>query len=142
METTKTNEKTKVCEHCGGIIPEEAVTCEFCGMAVAKVQQPQQEEQPQQAQQPQAPYIVINNNTTPNAEPSVNINVAARAGKEKNKWVSVILCFFLGYFGAHKFYEGKIGMGVLYLLTMGLCGIGVLVDFIMLLFKPNPYYVS
>ena len=30
---------------------------------------------------------------------------------------------------------------VLYLFTGGLCGVGVIVDFITLLFKPNPYYV-
>ena len=58
-----------------------------------------------------------------------------------NKWVSVILCFFLGYLGAHKFYEGKIGLGILYLFTLGLFGIGVLVDFIVLLMKPDPYYL-
>jgi TM2 domain-containing membrane protein YozV len=43
--------------------------------------------------------------------------------------------------GAHKFYEGKTGMGILYILTGGLFYIGVIVDFIALLCKPNPYYV-
>ena len=52
-----------------------------------------------------------------------------------------LLCLFLGIFGGHKFYEGKIGVGILYLLTAGLFGVGVLVDLIILLFKPNPYYV-
>ena len=61
------------------------------------------------------------------------------AGKMKNKWVAVALCFFLGVFGAHKFYEGKIGMGILYLFTCGLFGIGTIIDFFVLLFKPNPY---
>ena len=32
-------------------------------------------------------------------------------------------------------------MGIIYLFTAGLFGIGVLVDFISLLFKKNPYYV-
>lgn len=59
--------------------------------------------------------------------------------KECNKWVSLILCFFLGFLGIHKFYEGKVGMGILYIFTAGLFGIGVFVDFIILLFKPNPY---
>ena len=62
-------------------------------------------------------------------------------GTPKSKWVALLLCFFLGIFGAHKFYEGKAGMGVLYLLTLGLFGIGVIVDCIAILFKPNPYYV-
>lgn len=59
--------------------------------------------------------------------------------KECNKWVSLLLCFFFGFLGVHRFYEGKIGTGILYLFTGGLFGIGVIVDFIILLFKPNPY---
>ena len=60
----------------------------------------------------------------------------------KNKWTSWILCLFLGFLGAHKFYEGKIGEGFLYLFTFGLCGIGWIIDTVILLFKPNPYMVA
>lgn len=72
------------------------------------------------------------------------VNNATRAcpvGRPKNKWVALALCFFLGFAGAHKFYEGKTGMGILYLFTGGLCLIGTTIDFFALLFKPNPYYV-
>ena len=41
---------------------------------------------------------------------------------------------------AYKFYEGRVLLGIVYLLTLGLCGIGVIIDLIILLFKPNPYY--
>ena len=58
----------------------------------------------------------------------------------KSKWVSFFLCLFFGVFGAHKFYEGRILMGILYICTGGLVGIGVIIDLIILLFKPNPYY--
>ena len=58
----------------------------------------------------------------------------------KSKWVSFFLCLFLGPLGIHKFYEGRVLLGVLYLLTAGLCGVGVVIDLIVLLFKPNPYY--
>jgi len=57
----------------------------------------------------------------------------------KNKWVSFFLCLFLGVFGIHKFYENRILLGIVYLLTGGLLGVGVLIDLIILLFKPNPY---
>lgn len=60
--------------------------------------------------------------------------------KPKDKWLALLLCIFLGIFGGHKFYEGKIFMGVLYIFTGGLFGIGVFVDFILILLKPNPYY--
>ncbi len=62
-------------------------------------------------------------------------------GRMKDKWIAFLLCLFLGGIGAHKFYEGRIGLGILYLLTGGLLGIGWLIDTIILLCKPNPYYV-
>lgn len=52
---------------------------------------------------------------------------------EKNLKIDIILCMFLGYFGVHKFYEGKIGMGILYIFTFGLFGIGTYIDLIKLL---------
>lgn len=58
----------------------------------------------------------------------------------KNKWISFLLCMFLGVLGVHKFYEGRVLLGILYLCTFGLFGIGVIIDLIILLFKPNPYY--
>lgn len=58
----------------------------------------------------------------------------------KNKWISFFLCLFLGFLGIHKFYEGKIIFGLLYMFTAGIFGIGVVVDLILILLKPNPYY--
>ena len=62
------------------------------------------------------------------------------AMKVKDKWIALLLCFFFGYVGVHKFYEGKIGMGILYVFTFGLFGIGWLVDLFVLLFKTSPHY--
>lgn len=44
-----------------------------------------------------------------------------------------LLCFFLGFLGAHRFYRKQTGLGFLYLFTFGLFGIGWLVDTIKLL---------
>ncbi|MDN4477339.1 TM2 domain-containing protein [Demequina lignilytica] len=46
----------------------------------------------------------------------------------KDTAITYILWFFLGIFGVHHFYLGKIGRGILWLLTAGLLGIGWLVD--------------
>ncbi len=43
-----------------------------------------------------------------------------------------ILLTFLGFLGIHRFYMGKVFTGLLYLVTVGLCGIGVLYDFLTL----------
>lgn len=116
--------ETKFCKHCGQKILKEAVICVHCGLQVEELKQSEK--------------IVINNS---------NINNGSRGthrhhiSGEKNKWIALGLCFFLGLLGGHKFYEGKTGLGVLYLFTGGLFGIGWLVDIIALLFKPNRYYV-
>lgn len=123
-----TVEKTKFCTHCGAKIPEAAVICTHCGCQVSEIKHAEQ------------PHIVINNSNA-NVNTNTNVNASMRGAREKNKWVAFILCVFLGYFGAHKFYEGKVGMGILYLFTGGLFGIGWLIDCIVLLCKPNPYYV-
>ena len=123
-QSTQQTEKMKYCKHCGARIPEDAVVCTSCGRQVEAVKNEAQ------------PNIVIQNTNT-----NTNVNAGGRYGQPKNKWVAFFLCLFLGVIGAHKFYEGKIGMGVLYLLTAGLFTIGAVIDLIALLFKPNPYYV-
>lgn len=49
---------------------------------------------------------------------------------DKSKSTALLLCIFLGYFGIHYFYVGRIGMGILFLCTFGLFGIGWIVDII------------
>lgn len=60
--------------------------------------------------------------------PASPIRPILPASSSKNKTVALVLCIFLGYFGAHYFYAGRSGMGLLYLFTVGLFGIGWLVD--------------
>lgn len=50
--------------------------------------------------------------------------------KKKNLTVELLLCIFLGYFGAHRFYAGKTKSALLYLFTMGLFGLGWLFDIV------------
>ncbi len=123
--------RMKFCKHCGGRIPEDAVLCTLCGRQVEELHGAS-------ASQPQIVIHNDNNNINTNTNTVQAVGVSGRA---KSKWVAVVLCLFLGWFGGHKFYEGKMGMGILYLLTAGLFGIGVVVDLIILLFKSDPYYV-
>ncbi len=51
---------------------------------------------------------------------------------DKTKLVALLLCIFLGGLGVHRFYVGKIGTGIVWLLTAGVFGIGWIVDIIMI----------
>lgn len=54
--------------------------------------------------------------------------------KSEKKWLtSLLLCIFVGSLGVHRFYAGKIGTGILMLITCGGCGIWTLVDLIMII---------
>ena len=50
-------------------------------------------------------------------------------GGEYSYTIAWVALTFLGIFGIHRFYQGKIGTGLLYLFTLGLFGIGVLYDY-------------
>lgn len=54
--------------------------------------------------------------------------VEANKISEKEWMPTLLLCIFLGVVGAHRFYVGKIGTGILWLLTGGLFGVGLLFD--------------
>lgn len=54
------------------------------------------------------------------------------AAPQKDKTTALLLAIFLGVFGAHRFYVGKTGTAILWLLTLGFWGIGALVDVIMI----------
>ena len=49
----------------------------------------------------------------------------------KSRLATTLLAFFLGELGVHRFYLGKIGTGILMILTLGGLGIWLLIDFIM-----------
>jgi len=52
---------------------------------------------------------------------------------EKSRLSALFLCIWLGMFGAHRFYVGKTGTGIVWFLTFGCFFIGYIVDLILIL---------
>ena len=89
------------CPSCGASVALNETECKYCGEALAV--QPQQYQAPQPPQQPQY-------QTYPRYEaPSIPLT-------NKNKTAAAVLAILLGSFGAHKFYLGRVGKGILYFL--------------------------
>lgn len=114
-------ESTKFCKFCGEQIAKDAVIRTKCGRQVESVGNQSQ--------------IVINNVANAPAN-------SGRAPRLLKKLAAFCLCLFLGFLGGHKFYEGKIGTGILYLFTGGLFLIGRLLDLFHILGRSNPYTVQ
>ena len=60
-------------------------------------------------------------------------NKSAYASGGKSQLTAVLLCFFLGGLGVHRFYLGYTWQGIVQLLTLGGLGIWSLIDFIRIL---------
>lgn len=57
------------------------------------------------------------------------------SGGTKSWVAAILLCFFLGTLGIHRFYLGYTWQGIVQLLTLGGFGIWTLIDFIRIIIK-------
>jgi len=108
------------CRNCGKELVQTAEFCMTCGT------------RPQKGSK----YcMVCGKETRPEAEICVTCGTRlGRAGCAEGKswFVALILSIFVGWFGVDRFYLGKIGTGILKLLTFGLMGIWWLIDIILI----------
>ena len=66
-------------------------------------------------------------------EPTKNAQPATGPVSPKSKVAAILLCLFLGALGVHRFYVGKIGTGILQLITLGGLGIWALIDLVLII---------
>lgn len=133
------SDQAATCPNCGR--PHNLKFCKFCGQQIdaACIICPQCGKQVEELNNSPDKNIIINDNISTSTCASTSTPIVYANGRKKNKWISLLLCIFT--LCGHKFYEGKIGMGILYFITGGLFGMGWIVDIILLALKPNPYYV-
>ena len=110
------------CPVCGA--PMENNRCGYCGYK-EKSALNSTTVAPSSGQPVGQPQVIINNQAIPNS-------VVVASVSKKSKMVALLLCIFLGWFGAHRFYVGKNRTGILYLFTFGLFGIGWIIDIILI----------
>jgi len=101
------------CSSCGALISTNVKFCPNCG---------------------KSPNFMGNNNSSVNQydDGSINsINSADVREQREQRWlITLLLCIFLGGFGAHRFFVGKIGTAFLMIITLGGLGVWWLVDLI------------
>ena len=66
--------------------------------------------------------------TETNSNDELSSPAAAASGK--SQVVALLLCFFVGIIGIHRFYLGYVWQGIVQILTFGGLGIWTLIDFI------------
>ena len=78
---------------------------------------------------------ITNTNDSVNTNTNNNMNMGFGLPPRKSKMVALILCIlgFFGLAGLHRMYVGKVGSGVLYFFTAGICYVGTILDLISIL---------
>lgn len=109
-----TSDSTITCPVCGA--PLNMGTCPYCGFKLNYGQN--------------NPPIYNSGNQLVNAKYDYTYSNRESTYSDKSKGVAAILCFFFGLWGAHRFYVGKTGTGVLYIFTAGGFVLGAIIDFL------------
>lgn len=111
------------CPNCGAPRKADDCCCAYCKVAFDAAHAGRQE-------------VHIHYHQERSQEKQVHVEhiyTAVEKRSSRSRLAALLLCFFLGLFGAHKFYLGRFGLGLVYLLTQGLFGVGWLIDMIVLL---------
>ena len=141
--------RTQICPHCGQSVTRGASFCTHCGSSMTESASAGNTLQVPVFSAPTASNSgegiwskikkVLTDITGGLLDMISELNRTIRA-REKNKWISLLLCIFTVF--GHKLYEGKIEMAIIYLLTGGLFGNGLVIDVITLKKKKKNYYVT
>ncbi|NMH25043.1 TM2 domain-containing protein [Flavobacterium solisilvae] len=74
--------------------------------------------------------VVINNSVSKEVKQKETMSSPAAASGGKSQLAALLICFFVGIIGIHRFYLGYTWQGIVQILTLGGLGIWTLIDFI------------
>lgn len=118
-DTTLQEKYTQFCKYCGEKMDVKWALCPKCGRLVEDFgQEPLQEH--------------MNDHEKTNVDSNVKCGRFDENYPYKSRIIAFLLVFFLGFLGVHRFYVGKIGTGVLWMLTCGFFGIGWGIDTVLI----------
>jgi TM2 domain-containing membrane protein YozV len=121
------------CRNCG---KDVVATAEFCPNCGAKPTTGRSFCSSCGAQVSAAAEICMKCGTRLTYAAPTSVGVVTGGVSSKSRLVTLLLLLFLGFFGVHRFYVGKIGTGILIIvltLCFGVSSIWLLIDLIMLL---------
>jgi TM2 domain-containing membrane protein YozV len=119
MEETEKLDYDKLCKWCGEELKQPEGICPKCDV----------EDNGNKALKEKRTEIKANNNLL-----DFIVENAIRPKAEGYDWfITLLLCFFVGFLGVHRFYTGSMLLGVGQLLTFGGCGLWTMVDFALIL---------
>ena len=137
-----TDSKNTRCPHCSAplnnkIIPEEGNSKETVALKVTEtINKVIPNSAPSAQTVPSSPY----ENDYNRPKKASDVQTLTKTDKRMlNKWIVLILALVGGWLGVHRFYEGKIFTGILYVITFGFFGLGTFIDILLILGKPTTY---
>ena len=130
------------CPHCGATLTIEQgkrkAVCEYCDSEIiipgvsSETSREEVRSEPEQESRRENTYSYGGQTAGQHNGANYYQRNTISGASPKSRMVALLLLVFLGLFGVHRFYVGKIGTGLLYFFTVGLFGVGYCVDLILI----------